>query len=60
MHRRGQWAPPMQDTFYMLLNQFKGQEFVLACRDADEQEAANMFVQVSRCAGVCVCDIGFL
>ena len=41
----GQMAPPVQDSFYMLLNQYKGQDFVLTCRDADEQEAANMFVQ---------------
>lgn len=41
----GQWAPPLQDAFYMLLHQYKGQDFVLECRDADEQEAANMFVQ---------------
>jgi hypothetical protein len=28
----GQWAPPLQDAFYMLLNQYKGQDFVsLSC-----------------------------
>ena len=40
-------APPLQDTFYMLLNQYKGQDFVLSCREADEQAAADMFVQVA-------------
>jgi len=24
----GQWAPPLQDAFYMLLHQYKGQDFV--------------------------------
>ena len=39
----GQYAPPLQDAFYMLLNQYKGQDFVsrlplCACPFAGSQE----------------------
>ena len=41
----GQVSPELQHAFYMLLHQYKGQDFVLACREADEEEAANVFSQ---------------